>query len=223
MLKRRTDLLAFLDSPIFAKIDSGQQLAEADEDNNILSTANLCEVASEAVTFEPELKWEWTGSSVLPHYNQVMSTPVVAPLEDTNGDGKISAEEAKGTPMERRFDMLDRNGDGELDTTELEQMRQRSRNRGGSGGDRGNGRGRTRSRSQKAGDDEKPRSARSLRRRGGSSEASASGGRSRSNEGGASAGGRPRSSEGAARKDRPRSRSRSRRRSDGGPHTASPN
>ena len=56
---------------------------------------------------------------------------------DTNSDGKISAEEAKGTPMERRFEMMDSNGDGELDNAELEKMRERFRNRGGGDG-RGN-------------------------------------------------------------------------------------
>jgi hypothetical protein len=34
--------------------------------------------------FEPELQWAWTGSSVLPEYNQVMMTPAVA---DVNLDG----------------------------------------------------------------------------------------------------------------------------------------
>jgi HYR domain/FG-GAP-like repeat/CARDB len=34
--------------------------------------------------FEPELQWAWTGSAVLPEYNQVMMTPAVA---DVNQDG----------------------------------------------------------------------------------------------------------------------------------------
>ncbi|MDM8564028.1 choice-of-anchor C family protein [Candidatus Halobeggiatoa sp. HSG11] len=75
--------LEFLDSPIFAKVDSEQYITEADEDNNILSTANMCEIASEEVTFEPELKWEKKSGRVL-------MTPVVANLEDTNNDGKIN-------------------------------------------------------------------------------------------------------------------------------------
>ncbi|HVG62770.1 MAG TPA: choice-of-anchor A family protein [Hyalangium sp.] len=35
-------------------------------------------------SFEPELEWQWTGSSVLPNHKQVMMTPVVVEL---NGDG----------------------------------------------------------------------------------------------------------------------------------------
>ncbi len=34
--------------------------------------------------FEPELEWQWTGSTVMPDYKQVMMTPVVVEL---NGDG----------------------------------------------------------------------------------------------------------------------------------------
>jgi hypothetical protein len=35
-------------------------------------------------SFEPELEWEWTGSAVLPTYDNVMMTPVVV---EVNGDG----------------------------------------------------------------------------------------------------------------------------------------
>ncbi|WNG40330.1 hemolysin [Archangium violaceum] len=35
-------------------------------------------------SFEPELEWEWTGSTVLPTHNQVMMTPAVV---DVSGDG----------------------------------------------------------------------------------------------------------------------------------------
>ena len=52
------------------------------------SAGNLddsCEIPPpNAPNFEPELQWAWTGSSVLPEYNQVMMTPAVA---DVNLDG----------------------------------------------------------------------------------------------------------------------------------------
>jgi hypothetical protein len=44
-----------------------------------------CEVVPPFVpNFEPELKWQWTGSTVLPDHKQVMMTPVVV---DVSGDG----------------------------------------------------------------------------------------------------------------------------------------
>lgn len=75
--------VTFRDSPLYAFVDSDQRIGEANEANNLDSTANLCLVASEEVSFEPTLKWEWKGGYVL-------NAPVVAPLEDTNGDGKIN-------------------------------------------------------------------------------------------------------------------------------------
>ncbi|HEX8702944.1 MAG TPA: choice-of-anchor A family protein [Myxococcaceae bacterium] len=45
----------------------------------------VCEVRPPFTpNFEPELEWEWTGSTVLPNYKQVMMTPVVV---DLNTDG----------------------------------------------------------------------------------------------------------------------------------------
>ncbi len=44
----------------------------------------------EAGDFSPVLKWEWSGSSILGAYDQVISIPVVVPLEDTNADGQIN-------------------------------------------------------------------------------------------------------------------------------------
>jgi len=44
-----------------------------------------CEVRPPFVpNFEPELEWQWTGSSIMPTHNQVMMTPVVV---DVNQDG----------------------------------------------------------------------------------------------------------------------------------------
>ncbi len=39
--------------------------------------------------FEMSQKWQWNSSDFMPEYNQVMSTPVVAQLNDDNGDGII--------------------------------------------------------------------------------------------------------------------------------------
>jgi hypothetical protein len=50
-----------------------------------VEAAGHCEVVPPFVpNFEPELKWEWTGSTVLPNHKQVMMTPVVV---DVSGDG----------------------------------------------------------------------------------------------------------------------------------------
>lgn len=44
-----------------------------------------CEVRPPFVpNFEPELEWQWTGSTVLPNHKQVMMTPIVV---EVNGDG----------------------------------------------------------------------------------------------------------------------------------------
>ncbi len=44
-----------------------------------------CEVRPPFVpNFEPELEWQWTGSSLLPNHKQVMMTPLVV---EVNGDG----------------------------------------------------------------------------------------------------------------------------------------
>ncbi len=47
----------------------------------------------ENITLEPVVKWHWQGSSVMPYHNQVMSMPIVVPLEDTNGDGQINQDD----------------------------------------------------------------------------------------------------------------------------------
>ena len=65
---------------------------------------------------------------------------------DTNGDGKIQKDEARG-PLQQGFDNADTNSDGSLDKSELEAMAkrfaERMRNGGNRGGERpGAGRGR---------------------------------------------------------------------------------
>ncbi|OMH35344.1 putative Ig domain-containing protein [Motiliproteus sp. MSK22-1] len=42
---------------------------------------------------DPVLKWHWSGSSIKPTFNQVMSSPVVAQLNDDNGDGEINTDD----------------------------------------------------------------------------------------------------------------------------------
>ncbi|MBN1412774.1 MAG: VCBS repeat-containing protein [Spirochaetales bacterium] len=41
----------------------------------------------------PVLEWEWTGSGTAPDYKQVMSAPVIANLNDDNGDGVVDTND----------------------------------------------------------------------------------------------------------------------------------
>lgn len=40
-------------------------------------------------TFSPVVEWHWTDAGIAPEYDNVMSTPVVANLDDDNGDGVV--------------------------------------------------------------------------------------------------------------------------------------
>jgi hypothetical protein len=51
--------------------------------------ASKCEYRPKPGVFTPKVEWEWTGSTTLPAYNQVMMAPMVANLNDDNQDGKI--------------------------------------------------------------------------------------------------------------------------------------
>jgi hypothetical protein len=52
---------------------------------------------------------------------------------DADGDGKVSKDEAPA-PMQGSFDRLDGDGDGFIDQSEINEMRQRFQQRGGPGG-----------------------------------------------------------------------------------------
>lgn len=86
--------LPFRDAPIRVWVDSTQVVVESNETNNSDTTSSACEVRPSIGTFQPVLKWAWTGSgSILPAYNQVMTAPVVAQTNDDNGDGRIDGND----------------------------------------------------------------------------------------------------------------------------------
>ncbi|MGR9087760.1 MAG: carboxypeptidase regulatory-like domain-containing protein, partial [Gammaproteobacteria bacterium] len=83
--------IPFLDAPIGIWVDSLRTVTESNENNNQLSTVAECRGQPLAMgTLDPVLKWHWSGSSHEPSYKQVMSTPVVAQLNDDNQDGLIN-------------------------------------------------------------------------------------------------------------------------------------
>jgi hypothetical protein len=52
-----------------------------------------CEYHPPTGEFTPHLGWQWTASTTLPEWNQVMMTPMVANLSDDNGDGLVDEED----------------------------------------------------------------------------------------------------------------------------------
>ncbi|MGR9072744.1 MAG: carboxypeptidase regulatory-like domain-containing protein [Gammaproteobacteria bacterium] len=82
--------LPFRDAPVSVWVDSGQSQIESNESNNVYSSSGQCTLEAGPIgELAPVEKWRWSGSSVAPSYNQVMSTPMVGQLNDDNGDGKI--------------------------------------------------------------------------------------------------------------------------------------
>jgi subtilase family serine protease/prenyltransferase beta subunit len=83
----------FRDNLIYIIADSGNTISELDETNNIRHTSQECEYLPPVRTLNPVQKWAWTTSTVMPDYNQVTHTPVVARIADTNGDGLIDEDD----------------------------------------------------------------------------------------------------------------------------------
>jgi hypothetical protein len=52
-----------------------------------------CEYHPPVGVFNPEVEWQWTGSSTEPDFNQIMMAPVVANLTDDNGDQKVDQQD----------------------------------------------------------------------------------------------------------------------------------
>jgi hypothetical protein len=75
--------VAFLDNLIHAYVDSNNEIAESDEDNNYSNTGLACELIPQPGSFDPEVEWAWTSSEVLSTFLNVMMTPAVI---DLNGD-----------------------------------------------------------------------------------------------------------------------------------------
>jgi subtilase family serine protease len=84
-----TGNILFRDNLIYVMADSGNAIQEMDKTNNMRNTGQQCEFIPPVGTFNPVEKWRWTGSTVMPTHNQVMHTPAVARIVDTNGDGVI--------------------------------------------------------------------------------------------------------------------------------------
>ncbi len=53
----------------------------------------MCREPSSAADFDPVVRWHWNASSTLSSYDQVMNSPVVIPLNDTNGDGAVDGND----------------------------------------------------------------------------------------------------------------------------------
>jgi protocatechuate 3,4-dioxygenase beta subunit len=74
--------LPFRNAPVSVLADSAQVVAELVETNNSADTSGLCKIEPPKIEqLNPVVKWHWD----LEH---VDNTPIVAPLIDTNGDGR---------------------------------------------------------------------------------------------------------------------------------------
>jgi hypothetical protein len=76
-------IVLFRDNPIYAVVDPNNTVQETDHTNNT-GNSGLPSHYQPTSNWLPMVKWQWQNDNFLPE-----SGPVVAPLIDTNGDGKI--------------------------------------------------------------------------------------------------------------------------------------
>jgi hypothetical protein len=82
--------VAFRDNLVHAIVDSERRVVEIDEGNNHIHNQVDCTYVPPAGSFHPEIEWLWDGTnSPQPLVNRVVCTPVVANMNDDNGDGLV--------------------------------------------------------------------------------------------------------------------------------------
>lgn len=79
--------LPYRDATVKIWVDSLQTAIEISEENNVTSVSNSCQLTPPLESeFDPIVKWHWADFNVL-------STPVVAPIVDTNLDGLVDTND----------------------------------------------------------------------------------------------------------------------------------
>ena len=84
--------LLFLGNRLYAWVDSAEAVAESDESNNIVHSAEACLAPPVVGDFQPVLELSWpddVANVPEPLSKESLSTPIVVQLSDDNGDGVI--------------------------------------------------------------------------------------------------------------------------------------
>jgi hypothetical protein len=77
-------IVQFRDDVIYAFVDSGNEISELDETNNYGNSGSTSKYQPTPGDDQPKVKWQYDMAGAT-----VNHPPIVAPLIDTNGDGKI--------------------------------------------------------------------------------------------------------------------------------------
>ncbi len=88
--------LLFRGNRLYAWVDSAEAVAESDESNNIVHSAEACLAAPVVGDFQPVLELSWpddVANVPEPLSKESLSTPIVVQLSDDNGDGVIDARD----------------------------------------------------------------------------------------------------------------------------------
>ncbi|MEJ2453891.1 MAG: carboxypeptidase regulatory-like domain-containing protein [Candidatus Thiodiazotropha sp.] len=86
--------ISFRDNHIYAMVDSGAQIEESNETNNIASTLSECRATPpQAGDLSLEMKWLWRGSVARPDSYYIYGPVMVGQLSDDNSDGVINTSD----------------------------------------------------------------------------------------------------------------------------------
>src|SRR5262249_55249023 len=81
-------IVQFRDRPVWAVVDAARSIPELDEANNTLATGLDSHYQPPVADWLPRVEWQWDNAPG--GANGVFHAPLVAPLIDTNGDGRVN-------------------------------------------------------------------------------------------------------------------------------------
>jgi RHS repeat-associated protein len=95
----------FAGNLIYVTVDSGNAVAESDEANNTRHTGDGSVFQPPTGQYSPSVKWTWTGASEFADRRHVLIPPVVANMDDDNGDGEIDENDTPDVLIVSIFDL----------------------------------------------------------------------------------------------------------------------